>query len=121
LVTAVLGTCHAPDFTRKVLVIEDINEPMYRIDRMLTHLKLSGALGKIAGLVLGHFVGPEGADLAYEVERLALQFTESNPIPVISGFPHGHRLPNLTLPFGVAVEMNTESRELVVLPCPDKR
>lgn len=116
LITALLGTEHVPDFAGKILLIEDINESLYRIDRMLTQLKLCGALRKITGLVLGHFIGPEQVDLAEKVETMILEFTKNNPVPVISRFPHGHRLPNLTLPVGVPIEMNTEAGELVVRP-----
>jgi muramoyltetrapeptide carboxypeptidase len=114
LITALLGTDHLPDFRGKILLLEDLNEPLYRIDRMLTQLKLSGALGKITGLVLGHFLSPEQADLVEQVEEMILQFTLDHPVPIISRFPHGHRLPNLTLPFGVPLQMDTESHKLHV-------
>lgn len=114
LITALLGTDHQPDFSGKILLLEDVNESLYRVDRMLTQLKLAGALERIVGLVLGHFTGPDEIDLAQEVERLVMQFTEHHPVPVISGFPHGHRLPNLTLPIGVPVEMNTQFNRLLV-------
>lgn len=83
---------------------------------MLTQLKLCGVLNRIAGLVLGHFTGPEDADLAEEVERLVVYFTQDNPVPVMSRFPHGHHLPNLTLPLGVPVEMNTQTHRLLIRP-----
>ncbi|MBI5250437.1 MAG: LD-carboxypeptidase, partial [Desulfomonile tiedjei] len=114
LITALLGTDHSPDFRGKILLVEDVGEPLYRIDRMLTQLKLSGVLADIAGLVLGHFVGPDQTDLAEDVERMALQFTWDNPVPVISRYPHGHRLPNLTLPIGVTVAMDVQSHMLRV-------
>ncbi len=114
LITAILGTDHQPDFTGRILLLEDVNESLYRIDRMLTQLKLSGALEGIVGLVLGHFTGPNETDLAQEVEQLVMEFTQDNPMPVISRFPHGHCLPNLTLPLGVPVEMNTQLKRLLV-------
>ncbi len=114
LITALLGTKHLPDFNAKILILEDVNEPLYRIDRMLSQLKLSGALGKITGLVLGHFISPEQADLVEQVEEMILQLTLDHPVPMISRFPHGHRLPNLTLPIGVPLQMDTESHKLQV-------
>lgn len=118
LVTALLGTEHQPDFAGKILLLEDVNESLYRIDRMLTQLKLCGVLERIAGLILGYFTGPEEEDLAAEVERLATEFTQDNPVPVISRFPHGHHLPNLTLPLGVPLELDTQAGKLLVSPVP---
>jgi len=114
LVTSLLGTRYCPDYTGAVLILEEVNEAPYRLDRMLTHLKLSGVLEKINGLVLGHFLGPDSTSLIHEAERIALEFTANAAVPVVSGYPHGHTLPNLTIPIGVPVEMDTEDMRLVV-------
>ncbi len=58
LVTALLGTRHLPEFSDEILFLEEVNEPLYRIDRMLMQLKLSGIFNQISGLLLGHFLGP---------------------------------------------------------------
>jgi muramoyltetrapeptide carboxypeptidase len=115
LVTALLGTCHAPDFSNTILFLEDVNEPAYRIDRMLTHLKLAGVLDRVNGIVLGHFLGPCCTDLRDETSRILMELIGDRPIPVISGFPHGHTLPNLTVPIGIPVELNSEGPSLVVM------
>jgi muramoyltetrapeptide carboxypeptidase len=54
LLTATLGTAWFPELSGAVLFIEDVNEPLYRIDRMLTHLALSGSLDRLGGMILGH-------------------------------------------------------------------
>jgi len=108
LVTSLLGSSHCPDFNDAVLLLEDVHEPPYRIDRMLTQLRLAGVLNKAAAIVLGHFVGPDGTDPSEETERIVTELTEYRPVPVISRYPHGHKVPNLTLPIGVPVELNTE-------------
>ena len=115
LVTSLLGTRHFPEFKDTILFLEDIHEPPYRIDRMLTHLKLAGVLTRVAGLILGHFIGPDGEDLSAEAERILLGLIGDRPIPVISRFPHGHVLPNLTLPHGAPVMLDTENRSIMVL------
>jgi muramoyltetrapeptide carboxypeptidase len=107
LVTALIGTRHTPDYTGSILFLEDIDEAPYRIDRMLMQLKLAGVLENVSGLILGHFLGCEGQDLGPEVERLVLAMTRTHPVPIISRFPHGHTLPNLTLPHGAEVRMDT--------------
>lgn len=114
LVTALLGTPHCPDFDGKVLLLEDVNEASYRIDRMLTQLKLAGILKKAAGIVLGYFVGPDGEEISGEIERIVLELTADDPVPVVSGFPHGHQVPNLTVPIGLTVELDTDKKLLRV-------
>ncbi len=90
LVAALLGTPHIPDFTDSILFVEDVNEAPYRIDRMLTQLRLAGVFRKVKALILGHFLGPEGEDLGPEVDKIVMELTTDKRIPIISGFPHGH-------------------------------
>ena len=115
LVTSLLGTRHCPEFKDSILFLEDVHEPPYRIDRMLTHLKLAGVLTRVSGVILGHFIGQNGEDLSAEAERILLGLVGERPIPVISKFPHGHVLPNLTLPHGAPVMLDTENRSIRVL------
>ncbi|MBM3299749.1 MAG: LD-carboxypeptidase, partial [Deltaproteobacteria bacterium] len=68
LVTALAGTPHFPDFTGTILFLEDVSEPLYRIDRMLTQLKLAGVLEKVSGMILGHFLGPDNTSIRADVE-----------------------------------------------------
>jgi muramoyltetrapeptide carboxypeptidase len=62
LLTATLGTPYAPDLAGAVVFWEDVNEPPYRIDRMLTHLGLSGSLDRIGGMIVGHLTPPAAAE-----------------------------------------------------------
>jgi muramoyltetrapeptide carboxypeptidase len=114
LVAALLGTRHSPDYSGKVLLLEDVNEVPYRLDRMITQLKLAGVLEGVEGVVLGYFDGPAGEDVSTEVESILLELTASNQVPIVSGFPHGHRLPNLTVPIGMTMELDTERKVLRV-------
>jgi muramoyltetrapeptide carboxypeptidase len=114
LVAALMGTPHASDFDDSILFLEDVNEPPYRVDRMFTQLKLAGVLEKVGALVLGHFQGLDGEGLEQEVDGIAMELTGDKPIPVVSGFPHGHTLPNLTLPHGAPVRLDTDQATLEV-------
>jgi muramoyltetrapeptide carboxypeptidase len=114
LVTALLGTRHSPDYRDAILLLEDVNEPAYRLDRMLTQLKLAGILDAVSGLVLGHFLGPEGTDLGEDVDRVVIELTRNRDVPIVSSFPHGHTLPNVTVPIGMPVELDTEEPLLQV-------
>lgn len=115
LVSALTGTHHLPDFSGAILFLEEINEPLYRIDRMLMQLKLNGIFHKIGGLVLGHFVGPNRENQGPDVQSLVMELTQELYFPIICGFPHGHVLPNLTLPHGVIAEMDTANISLFVI------
>lgn len=115
LIAALVGTDFCPDYSHAVLFLEEVNEPLYRVDRMLTQLRLAGIFDVISAVVGGHFLGPGGRKLDHEVGRLLLELTESRPIPIVSGFPHGHTLPNVTIPHGIRVELNTETMSLMVI------
>ena len=114
LLTSLLGTPYAPDFSQGILMIEDIGEPLYRLDRMLTHLKLAGALDSIQGLILGYFIGPDNENLSDDVLGILMELIPENNIPIICGFPFGHSLPNLAMPFGMPVELDTETLSIKV-------
>jgi muramoyltetrapeptide carboxypeptidase len=114
LVTSLLGTRHCPEFAGTILFLEDVNEPPYRIDRMLTQLKLAGILDSVNALILGYFLGQKSEDLVPEAERILLELIGDRSIPVVSKVPHGHTLPNVTLPHGLPVRLDTETRSFVV-------
>lgn len=107
LITALIGTSHCPNFDGTILLVEDVHEAPYRIDRMMTHLKLAGVLDALSGMILGHFLGSGDRSIRSSVERRALELTSNTSIPLVSGYPHGHALPNLTLPCGMPVELET--------------
>ncbi len=112
LITALMGTPHVPDMTGACLLIEDVSEPLYRIDRMLMQLKLGGVLDAVSAVVAGHFLAPNGDDISLAVDELLMTFTRD--IPLLAGFPHGHALPNVTLPHGSMVQLDTGGPRLTV-------
>jgi muramoyltetrapeptide carboxypeptidase len=83
---------------------EDVEEPVYRIDRMLTHLRLSGRMQKIRGVVIGKLKGC-GGDA--EMQALLHEFFGSRGIPVVRGLPFGHHGDNLLMPVGAPVRLST--------------
>ncbi len=114
IVTALLGTEHLPNFSNEIMFLEEVNEPLYRIDRMLMQLKLNGIFNRLGGLVLGHFIGPNGENQRHAIENLILEVTGGFRFPIVSGFPHGHKLPNLSLPHGAIVDLDAEISSLIV-------
>ena len=111
---SMLGTPYEPDFTDRAVFLEDVNEPLYKIDRMLTTLVLSGRLDRCAGIVCGSFkncrLTPEAPagetssnDIAYEQSLLLQAIKEAGLLtgrPVVTGQPFGHALPSATFPIG---------------------
>lgn len=103
---ALLGTPYLPEVDGALLFIEDISEEPYRVDRMLSQLRLAGVLDRIAGLLVGRFSGAERPDavLADHLDRLRC--------PVLAGWPSGHGQPNRPLPLGVHAEMDVAAGRL---------
>ncbi len=99
----VLGTPYEPDLQGKVLFVEDVNEPPYKIDRMLTHLKNAGKLEGVKGVIFGQMPGCDTENgLLSEVIVDVLKDIEG---PILFGFPSGHGPRNLTIPLGVPVRV----------------
>jgi muramoyltetrapeptide carboxypeptidase len=104
LVAAVLGTPWATSLDGALLFLEDVNEPLHRVDRMLTHLRLSGRLTGVRGMIFGYF-GPDWEQAIGEIPsenggRWHRETLLALPGPVAWGAPCGHGIPNLTLPLG---------------------
>lgn len=108
MLTATLGTPWAPELDGSLLFLEDVGEPLYRLDRMLTHLALSHRLTGIRGLILGHAAAADRVDEAAAppvwVER-GLAVAGRSGLPVGWGAPAGHQAPNHTLPLGAAARL----------------
>ncbi|MGY2403140.1 S66 peptidase family protein [Pseudomonas sp. SDO5271_S396] len=110
MIAAVMGTPYEIDAEGIILLIEDVNEPIYRIDRLLTHLRLAGKLAQVAGVLVGDVAGVDSAVL----ERLLTQTFAPLGIPVLSGWRSGHCDPNLTLPMGAQLRLDAGAQRLVL-------
>jgi muramoyltetrapeptide carboxypeptidase len=106
---ALVGTEYFPNLTGKILLLEDIGELPYRVDRMLNQLRLAGTFKKSKGIILGRFVDCNEIDPAKKTLSLGeviQQYIGTLKIPSIYTFPHGHIKDFLTVPFGLRVNMN---------------
>ena len=115
--TASLGTPFAFDPPAgAVLFIEDVNERPYRLDRMLTQLRLAGVLAKARAIVFGEMVGcdePGGQPTARDT---VLRLLDGFRGPVLFGFPSGHTSgPAMTLPLGVTASVIGGPQPAVVI------
>ena len=100
-----------------MLFLEDIGEKPYRVERMLTHLKMAGKLERLAGLVFGDFTQCNGEGPRNVREIIGELFHEA-PYPVVMGIPAGHGRENLALPFGVAMALDADVGTLSLIESP---
>ena len=123
MLVATLGTPYAPDLDGSILILEDLGEPLYRFDRMLTHLRLSGNLAKLRGLVVGHLEGEDhdpslAASEATLLEQVRCE-AEGFSWPIAWGLPVGHSRPNLLLPLGLWGRLDVFTGQLTIEPWPE--
>jgi muramoyltetrapeptide carboxypeptidase len=107
-----VGTPFEPDFKDHLLFLEDRGEAPYRIDRMLSHMKLAGCLQRLAGLVLGDFIDCGDQQ---ELLRIVTDIFADTCIPIMAGFEAGHRVQNLTIPFGLDATLDADKHKLSFL------
>jgi muramoyltetrapeptide carboxypeptidase len=117
LLQALIGTRYFPDLDGAILFLEDIGEDLYRIDRMLGHLRLAGALASLAGVAIGHFSRMRHATFegGLGLDEVLRTYFEPDRIPVAHGFPIGHVPEQWTLPIGVMAEFDATNGELTLL------
>jgi muramoyltetrapeptide carboxypeptidase len=116
LLASLAGTPYAPDYTGAILVLEDVGEQTYRIDRMLRQLELGGALGRVAGIVFGHFTeGTESGDATSRaLDDVLREYADAAGVPAIAGAPVGHVHDQWTVPLGALAELDADRRTLRV-------
>ena len=114
-----IGTPSDPDYSGKVLFMEDLDEYLYHVDRMMVQLKRSGKLAKLAGLVIGDMSDMNDHPIpfgktAYEIIK---EHTAEYSFPLAFGLPIGHEALNLAVPVGreVLLKVNEEGARLSAL------
>ena len=137
LLAATCGTRYQPDTRGAILFIEDVAEPLYRIDRMVTQLRLAGLFDDVAGVALGQFThvdrldrerlldpasdrgaaaAPETApETAESLRSLFKELLEPVGVPMAFGLPFGHGRENWTLPLGVPARLDAAAATLELL------
>jgi len=104
-----LGTPFEPSFDNHILLLEDRGEVHYRIDRMLSQMKLAGCFEGIAGLVLGSFEECGALDKVFQIFE---EHFRDIDVPILAGFDVGHGKLNTTIPFGVDATLDTAKQVL---------
>lgn len=99
-----------------VLMLEDVTESSYRIDRMLSALIVAGALDRVAAVVLGEFTDCSPGPHRVPVEAVLHERLGQLRVPVLAGLPLGHGRENAPLPFGLRARVDARSGSLAIAP-----
>jgi muramoyltetrapeptide carboxypeptidase len=114
LVCATLGTPYAVSAKDNLLFLEDTGEAPYRVDRLLSQLRLAGVLEEAAGIIVGSFSRTDAA----AVEKIVRDYCGRLKKPVLMSFPVGHTPWNATLPHGALAELDTDQAQVRLLENP---
>ncbi|HOR86033.1 MAG TPA: LD-carboxypeptidase [Bacillota bacterium] len=117
IVAASLGTPYEINTQGCVLLLEDVFEEPYSVDRMLTQLRLAGKFKDVSGIILGDWgnLEPEEPEKSLSFEEVFKDIFEDIGKPVIKGLKIGHCKPNITVPIGAEVSIDTDTVTLCVL------
>jgi muramoyltetrapeptide carboxypeptidase len=118
LLAALCGTPFLPELHGAILVIEDVHEAVYRVDRMLQQLLLSGALRGLRGLVVGQFTDVPADDDGCDrpLDDVLVELADRLRVPCLAGVPVGHVDEQWTLPLGAAATLDATAGRLDVEP-----
>jgi muramoyltetrapeptide carboxypeptidase len=117
LLQCLIGTPYLPELAGAILFLEDAGEDLYRVDRMLAHLRLIGALRRLAGVLVGRFteLKRSGGDGALGFDEVLASYFEPLGVPVVYGLPVGHIEAQWTLPLGVRARLDADAGEVELL------
>lgn len=116
LVVSAIGTPYDVKTAGKILFLEDVGEDLETIDDYLMQLKLAGKLKKVKGIVFGRMMKcVDHSGKKYTVRKVLSDMLDDVNVPIIYGFPSGHRIPgdmNITLPLGVSTTLDADKLKL---------
>ncbi|MDD5435700.1 MAG: LD-carboxypeptidase [Nitrospira sp.] len=119
-----IGTSHDFDTVGKILFIEDVDEYLYNIDRMLVHLKRSGKLNKLAGLIIGEMTDIKDNNIPFgkDIDGIFSDILGDTAFPMVSNFPCGHGKSLMTLPISIRARLECDEQvvKLSMLELPVK-
>jgi len=120
MVAGTLGTPYEIDTKNSILILEEVSEEPYRIDRLLTQLWLAGKLQQCNAIIFGYFKNLTARRnfwpvISYTVKAIIESRIKSLGIPSVLGLPIGHQENNITLPIGINAELDTKQKSLTIL------
>ena len=115
ILMSLIGTPYAPQWDNKILFIEEVNEPVYRIDRMLEQMQQVGILNKIRGFVVGRCINCCSDKGGFTLTEILAHYFKHTNIPTYMGAMIGHQSEIFTLPQGLTVELNADNGTIKML------
>ncbi len=115
MLASLAGTPFLPSFDGAVVLLEDVGERPYRLDRLWTQLRLAGVLKGVVGVVLGDFTGCEEKDAPYTSADVLDELAGELGVPCAAGFPIGHGTVNQPVPLGAKVRLEADARRVSFL------
>ncbi|HPC36813.1 MAG TPA: LD-carboxypeptidase [Candidatus Marinimicrobia bacterium] len=117
LITPLLGTPFMPDLKGAILIIEDVDEKTYQLDKQLQILRLHGVFDQIAGLIVGQFVNcfPSNPRRSFTLEDYLSDALKDTHFPVITNCAYGHLKQRFTIPMGIRARISTNPPRLTLL------
>ncbi len=118
VLVAMAGSSYWPSFEGAILALEDVNEAIYRVDRMLSTLRNAGVFERLAGVVLGGFTNctsGEGGYSSFTLDEVFDDYFLRLGVPAFSGAAFGHIKRKYTLPIGLPVEIDADAGSLRLL------
>ncbi len=117
VLSAIVGTPYVPEMDGAILFLEDTGEAVYRMDRMLTHLKLAGLLGRIKGFVFGRCTDckPGEGYGALTLDEVFADHVKPLGVPAFRGSMIGHLDRQFTVPVGLPAEIDAEAGTIRLL------
>ena len=109
ILSSLLGTNYLPEFKNKILMLEEVCEPPYKIDRLFNQLRLANVFKQIKGIILARFVDCYESDLQKKtltLNQVIEDYFHKLSIPVLYNIKHGHIKQNLTIPLGINCKIN---------------
>jgi len=115
LISDLYGTDYEIDFEDKIVLIEEIDERIYNIDRMFAQLRLGKSLEKAKGFIFGHFTDCTDPNNDNNYENIIKEYFKDLGVPVIYDFPTGHAFPFINVPIGLKVKLDATNKTIEIL------
>jgi len=116
LINDSIGTASDIDFTNKILFIEELDEYLYKIDRMLVQLKRAGKLAKLKGLIIGNMTGMKDTTVPFgaNIHTLIFDHVKEYNYPIAFNIPIGHEPLNMAIPHGSVCKLNVSDKAIAM-------
>lgn len=114
MICSTIGTPYELNFDNSILILEEINEPPYKFDRLLTQLISNNRINKCNGIIAG-YLDKKSSKFYDLLDNILIQKIMPFNIPIILNFPFGHDYPNLTIPIGINAKYDYYNKKLIIL------